>query len=162
MKAILQLGDPRLRLTSAPVTETDSFLRQELQELANALQSFRDQYHWGRAIAMPQIGIAKRALAFDLGAGPFVALNPKLEWISPEKFELWDDCMCMPSIAVRVERARSVSFSFFDEHMHRKFFDQVPPALAELIQHEMDHLEGIVFTDRMIHKGGVIARELLG
>lgn len=160
MNTILQLGDPRLRLISAPVTDTDPRLQQDLRDLASALQSFRDQYDWGRAIAMPQIGIAKRAIAFDIGAGPFFALNPEIKWISPEKFELWDDCMCMPSIAVRVERARSLTLSFFDEHMQQKSFDHVPPALAELIQHEMDHLDGIVFTDRMIRKWGVIAREL--
>jgi peptide deformylase len=66
MNSILRLGNPRLRLVSTPVMDSDPQLQRDLKDLASALQSFRDHHHWGRAIAMPQIGIAKRAMAFDL------------------------------------------------------------------------------------------------
>src|ERR1700722_4605441 len=160
MSTILQLGDPRLRLTSAAVTPGDPELLQQLRDLSGALDSFRAEHRWGRAVSMPQSGIAKRAIVFDLGAGPFFALNPEVKWYSPETFELWDDCMCMPSIAVRVKRARSLTLSFLDESMRMKCFDQVSSELSELIQHEIDHLDGILFTDRMIREWGVVAREL--
>lgn len=160
MSTILQLGDPRLRLVSATVAPNDPQLHQQLKDLSGALQSFRAKYSWGRAISLPQLGIAKRAIAFDLGAGPFFTLNPEVKWSSPETFELWDDCMCMPSIAVRVKRACSLTLSFLDDSMQVKCFDQVSSELSELIQHELDHLDGILFTDRMIPEWGVVAREL--
>lgn len=160
MTPILQLGDPRLRLISAAVLPNDPQLHQHLQDLSEALQSFRAKHGWGRAVSLPQLGVGKRAIACDLGAGPFYILNPEVKWLSSETFELWDDCMCMPSIAVRVKRACSLTLSFLDESMQLRSFDQVPRELAELIQHELDHLDGILFTDRMISKWGVVAREL--
>jgi peptide deformylase len=160
MSTILQLGDPRLRLISAAVTPTDPALQAQLRDLAGSLQSFRAEHCWGRAVSMPQIGIAKGAIVFDLGGGPFFALNPELKWCSPETFELWDDCMCMPGIAVRVRRACFLIVFLLDESMQMKCLDQVSSELSELIQHEMDHLDGILFTDRMIPEWGVVAREL--
>jgi peptide deformylase len=157
---ILKLGDPRLRAISVAVEPGDPSLRQELQELAGALRSFRSSHGWGRAIALPQLGVAKRVIAFDLGMQPFFVMNPLLEWVSEEKFELWDDCMCMPEIAVRVERARSLTMSFVDESMQPRRLERVASDVAELIQHELDHLDGILLTDRMIPAWGVVAREL--
>jgi peptide deformylase len=157
---ILKLGDPRLRAISAAVEPDDPTLHRELRELADALKSFRSSHGWGRAIALPQLGIAKRVIAFDLGMQPFFVLNPVVEWLSEEKFELWDDCMCMPEIAVRVERARSLTISFVDESMQARRLERVTSDVAELIQHELDHLDGILLTDRMIPAWGVVAREL--
>jgi peptide deformylase len=160
MSSILQLGDPRLRMVSAPVAPSDPELPRHLEDLAGALQSFRADHGWGRALSLPQLGIAKRVVVFDIGCGIFFAVNPKVEWLSTETFELWDDCMCMPSIAVRVRRACSLTLSFNDESMRAKHIDQVPPEVSQLIQHELDHLDGVLFTDRMIPKWGVVARNL--
>jgi peptide deformylase len=160
MSTILKLGDPRLRAISSPVEAGDPTLRRELQDLAEALRSFRSSHGWGRAIALPQLGVAKRVIAVDLGKQPFFVVNPILEWISEEKFELWDDCMCMPEIAVRVERARSLTLSFVDESMQARRLERVSSDVAELLQHELDHLDGILFTDRMIPAWGVVARQL--
>ena len=99
-------------------------------------------------------------IALDLGLQPFFVLNPVVEWLSEETFEVWDDCMCMPEIAVRVERARSLTLSFVDESMQARRLERVSSDVAELIQHELDHLDGILFTDRMIPAWGVVAREL--
>jgi len=160
MSAILPLGDPRLRQHSVPVAPNDPQLPQNLRDLANALQSFRTTYGWGRGVALPQLGIAKRVIVLDLGAGPFFILNPEIKWLSPETFELWDDCMCMPSIAVKVSRARSLTLSFVDESMKPRCLERVSPEVSELIQHELDHLDGVLFTDHMIPEWGVVAREL--
>ena len=160
MSTILKLGDPRLRAISAAVEPGDPTLHRELQDLAGALRSFRSSHGWGRAIALPQLGTPKRVIAFDLGVQPFFVLNPVVEWVSEEKFELWDDCMCMPEIAVRVERARSLTMSFVDESMQGRRLERVSSDVAELIQHELDHLDGVLLTDRMIPAWGVVAREL--
>jgi peptide deformylase len=157
---ILKLGDPRLRAISVAVEPGDPTLHRELQDLAGALRSFRSSHGWGRAIALPQLGTPKRVIAFDLGMQPFFVLNPVVEWVSEERFELWDDCMCMPEIAVRVERARSLTLSFVDESMQARRMERVSSDVAELIQHELDHLDGILLTDRMIPAWGVVAREL--
>lgn len=129
---ILKLGDPRLRAISVAVEPGDPTLHRELQDLAGALRSFRSSHGWGRAIALPQLAT----------------------------FELWDDCMCMPVIAVRVERARSLTMSFVDESMQGRRLERVSSDVAELIQHELDHLDGVLLTDRMIPAWGVVAREL--
>jgi peptide deformylase len=157
---ILKLGDPRLRAISVAVEPGDPTLHRELRELAGALEAFRSSHGWGRAMALPQLGIAKRVIAFDLGMQPFFMLNPVVEWLSEEKFELWDDCMCMPEIAVRVQRAHSLTVSFVDESMQARRLERVPSDVAELIQHELDHLDGILLTDRMLPAWGVVAREL--
>jgi peptide deformylase len=160
MSTILKLGDPRLRAISIAVEPGDPTLQRELQDLAGALRSFRSSHGWGRAISLPQLGTPKRVIAFDLGVQPFFVLNPIVEWVSEEKFELWDDCMCMPEIAVRVERARSLTISFVDESMQGRRLERVSSDVAELIQHELDHLDGVLLTDRMIPAWGVVAREL--
>jgi peptide deformylase len=160
MSTILKLGDPRLRTIAVAVEPGDPTLHRELQDLAGTLRSFRSTHGWGRAIALPQLGTPKRVIAFDLGGQPFFVLNPVVEWVSEEKFELWDDCMCMPEIAVRVERARSLTLSFVDESMQARRLERVSSEVAELIQHELDHLDGILLTDRMIPAWGVVAREL--
>lgn len=149
-----------MRLISEVVAAGDRNLDLQLRDLSSALQMFRAEHHWGRAVSLPQLGIAKRAIVFDLGTGPFFVLNPTVDWLSPDTFEVWDDCMCMPSIAVRVLRARSLTLSFVDESMRARCLERVSPQLSELIQHELDHLDGILFTDRMIPKWGVVAREL--
>jgi peptide deformylase len=81
-------------------------------------------------VALPQLGVAKRVIVFDLGGGPFFVLNPVVGWRSDEKFEVWDDCMCMPSIAVRVLRARVADALVLDETMHRRRLARVSPEIS--------------------------------
>ena len=158
MREILPLGDPRLRRVSAAVEPQDADLPVYLTELAAVLGAFRAAHGWGRAVALPQLGVAKRILAFDLGSGPFFAINPVVEWTSPEYFEVWDDCMCLPEIAVRVRRHRSLTLSFRDGHLRPARMERVREDIAELIQHEVDHLDGVLMTDRMLPQWGVVAR----
>jgi peptide deformylase len=87
-----------------------------------------------------------------------LALNPVVEWRSDELYEVWDDCMCLPEIAVRVRRHCSLTLSGFDEAMRPFRMERLPADLAELFQHELDHLDGIVMTDRMLPEWGVVAR----
>ena len=160
MSEILALGDPRLRRLSVPVMVGDKDVQRHVADLAAALAQFRALHGWGRAVALPQLGVAKRVIAFDLGSGPFFAINPVIEWMSPETFEVWDDCMCLPAIAVRVRRQRSLTLSYVDERGAPASMERVPEELSELIQHEMDHLEGMLLTDRMLPEWGVVARAL--
>lgn len=99
-----------------------------------------------------------RILLFDLGSGPFLMINPEVLWRSKEMVEVWDDCMCAPEIAVRVLRHRSLTISFHDEHRKEIRMETTPESLSELVQHEIDHLDGILMTDRRLSDSDVFSR----
>ena len=146
---ILVAGDPRLRQRARPIGAADAELAQTVAELGATLAAFRRRHGFGRAIAAPQIGRAQRVIAVDLGAGPFALVNPEIDWRSAETFELWDDCFSVPDQLVRVRRHASISLAFCDEQLRPRRWDRLPADLAELIQHEVDHLDGILFTDHL-------------
>lgn len=150
MANILTEGDPRLRAHSAPIGGADAIDRDAIETLCATLAEFRRTHGFGRAIAAPQIGIARRMIAVDLGAGPFVLLDPVIDWKSDETFELWDDCFSVPDKLVRVRRHRSICLEYRDERYRLRRWSRLPAELAELIQHEVDHLDGVLMTDRAL------------
>jgi peptide deformylase len=112
------------------------------------LDEFRRSHGYGRAIAAPQVGIGKRLIAMNLGAGPLAVLNPEITWRSDDLFEVWDDCLSIPDRIVRVRRHQSISFRYWDEQWRERTCEQLPMDLSELVQHEMDHLDGILMLAR--------------
>ena len=152
---ILTYGDPRLRVRSAAVGSRAALDPAELAALCATLEAFRAAHHFGRAIAAPQIGLAKRLIAIDLGAGPFVVVDPEITWRSDETFELWDDCFSVPDRLVRVRRHSSISVRYRDEHYRERRWERLPAELAELLQHEIDHLEGVLMLDRAIDRKAI-------
>src|SRR5215468_11234005 len=149
---ILVLGDPRLRVRCSAIEAVDAA---ELAQLAAALAGARDRLGFGRAIAAPQIGLPRRIVMVDLGAGPFPVINPEITWRSDELFELWDDCFSVPDRLIRVRRHRSISLAFRDRRFVRRTWEQLPIDLAELLQHEIDHLDGVLMVDRAISDDAV-------
>ena len=83
-----------------------------------------------------------------LFSGPFTMHNAEITWRSPDTFSMFDDCMSIPDLFARVERHDSISVAFDDEGGARHHVERVPRALAELVQHECDHLDGVLMTDR--------------
>ncbi len=156
---ILVLGDPRLRVRCAAVEAVDAA---ELAQLAAALAGARARLGFGRAIAAPQIGLPRRIVMVDLGAGPFPVINPEITWRSDERFELWDDCFSVPDRLVRVRRHRSISLAFRDHALRPRVWSALPAELAELLQHEIDHLDGVLMVDRAIEPGATRPVELRG
>ncbi len=158
---ILQLGDPRLRKVSEPVAEftNPSFISNQ-RLLHAALSAFRQKNGFGRAISGPQIGIAQRFIAMNLGNGPLLLVNPKIVWNSPETFTMWDDCMSFPTLLVRLQRYKSISILFFDEHGKSQEWSQLNQATSELLQHEIDHLDGILAVDRALDRDSLVLREV--
>ena len=140
--------DPILRRVCEPVTVGDPTLPDELAGMHRALARFQQEKGFGRAIAAPQVGVAKRCIALNLGATPFSVINPVITWRSDETDEVWDDCLSLPDIVVRVQRHRSISLTFDDEQGRPRVWEHLPESLAELLQHEIDHLDGILMTDR--------------
>lgn len=152
---VLLLGDPRLRARSAEVAAYDA---DEFDALAATLDAFRRRHGFGRAISAPQIGIAKRFIAVNLGQGTFFVVNPVTTWRSEETFTLWDDCMSFPDLLVRVERARSLSLEYVDEQGRRQEWRELDQAAAELLQHEIDHLDGVLAVDRAMDRESLVMR----
>lgn len=159
MNPILQLGDPGLRQVSEPVEDVfePGFVFDQRQ-LHVALAAFRRSHGWGRAISAPQIGIVKRFIALNLGDEARTLINPEIVWASQETFTMWDDCMSFPSLFVRVRRHRSISIRFQDEHGAFQDWPGLKPAVSELLQHEIDHLDGILAVDRAVDRDSLVMR----
>lgn len=146
---ILLLGNPQLRLISEPVAQEECALLQQLvDQLHEAMMSFRAQYHRGRAIAAPQIGVMKRLLYMHIDK-PVVFVNPVFTFKSPELIELWDDCMSFPDLLVKVKRHAAVTLAFKDLNWQEHSWE-LTGDLSELLQHEFDHLDGILAVDRAV------------
>ena len=156
---VLQLGHPALRIPSERADVDDPGFREDGRRLLETLDAFRRRFGFGRAVAAPQIGVARRVIAVDLGQGPFLVVNPEITWWSDETFTMWDDCMCFPGLLVRLSRHRAVSLTYTDEQGRPRQWPQLDQAASELLQHEIDHLDGILAIDRAESLRDVISRE---
>jgi len=147
VKGILLMGNPRLYEVSEPVRkdETDA-MAVVVQDLHDTLLDFRKKYGAGRAIAAPQIGVRKRLIYMFIDR-PMVFVNPALEKKSGEMMSVWDDCMCFPELLVRVKRHRTCTITYKDMTWKDKAMG-LEGDLSELLQHEYDHLDGILAVSR--------------
>ncbi|MBB6326915.1 peptide deformylase [Algoriphagus iocasae] len=146
---ILKLGDPRLYEVCEPVLEEElDQVPEWTQQLHEAMEDIRKVYGFGRGIAAPQLGIMKRMFYLNLDK-PYIILNPEIINPSEEEFELWDDCMSFPNLLVKVKRHQSLTLTYRDENWKHQEWE-VSGAESELIQHEFDHLNGILCTMRAI------------
>lgn len=149
VKEILQLGNPELWLPSSAVEDVrSSSVVTTISDLGATLSDFRAQFGFGRAIAAPQIGVRSRIIFMDVGS-PLALVNPTIGSRSSEMMELWDDCFSFPNLMVRVRRNTQIVVEYMDEHGVGKTLD-ARGDLSELLQHEIDHLDGILATDRAI------------
>ena len=85
-------------------------------------------------------------------------MNPVITWRSEARFTLWDDCMCFPDLLVKVRRHASVTLAFTGEQGRRLGGERRPRAESELLQHELDHLDGVLATDRALDARSLIYR----
>ncbi len=148
-REILLLGDPRLYEIAEEVKREElEGLRPAFEDLFDCIRGVRRDYGFGRAIAAPQIGLNKRIICI-LTDKPYVILNPTLEFIGEEQMELMDDCMSFPNLLVRVRRHRHCILRYRDENWNIQEM-RMDDDMAELIQHEYDHLDGILATMRAV------------
>ena len=157
-REILLLGNPKLYEVSEEVKRGElEQLRPVFEDMFDCIRGIRRDYGFGRAIAAPQIGVQKRLICM-LTDRPYVILNPTLEFIGDEMMELMDDCMSFPKLLVRVRRYRHCILRYRDENwvMREK---QMDDDMAELIQHEYDHLDGILATMRAIDNKSFVMKK---
>ncbi|KEO72928.1 peptide deformylase [Anditalea andensis] len=146
---ILKLGDPRLYETCEEVREEElPQVSQWVQDLHEAMEDIREKYAFGRGIAAPQLGIMKRLFYLHLDK-TYIIINPDIVQPSEKMIELWDDCMSFPNLLVKIRRHESLTLRYKDENWADHEW-HVSGALSELIQHEYDHLEGVLCTMRAI------------
>ena len=146
VRRILQLGDPVLRRISAPVADPGE-VTGLLEDLNDTLAEFQRVHEFGRGISAIQIGDARRVIFLRVEGVAYELVNPEYVEKSEETFELWDDCFSFPNLMVRLRRHTAVRVRYqstsgdWPELAARD-------GLSELIQHEMDHLDGILAVDR--------------
>lgn len=157
---VLLLGEPDLRRVSAPVGDVGApAFRADAGRLVATLAAFRRAHGFGRAISAPQIGVARRFIAVDLGDGPRLVVDPTIEWASDDRITMWDDCMSFPGLLVRVSRIRSITVRFRDVQGSEVVWERLDVATSELLQHEIDHLDGVLAVDRAIDRDAIVLRE---
>lgn len=157
VRDILLLGNPGLLEECTPIGagELDA-ARMIGEDLRDTMRAFRDRRGWGRAIAAPQIGERRRVVFMDFN-GPQLLINPVISEPSTEMIELWDDCMSFPDLLVKVRRHRSCRVTYRDETWRVRTLP-AEGALSELLQHEIDHLHGILATMRAVDGSGFALR----
>lgn len=158
-RKILLLGNPKLYEVSSEVLyEELESIRPVITDMFDCIKAIRRDYGFGRAIAAPQIGVQKRLICI-LTDRPYVIINPTLEFVGDEQMELLDDCMSFPKLLVRVRRYRHCILRYKNERWENCEM-QMDDDMSELIQHEFDHLDGILATMRAIDNKSFIMREV--
>lgn len=156
-KEILLLGNPILRQKCAAVKNFGSAeLSSLVADLKDTLEDFRKKRGFGRGIAAPQIGFTNQVVYIDFeykGA----LINPRITRRSTKKFKLWDDCFSFPDILVQVVRYYGITVSFKDESGKARTL-KAEGSLSELLQHEIDHVNGVLAIDRAIDSRHIILR----
>ena len=144
MSFIRKWGDPVLKSRATPVDRFDETLLQQVQRMAGIM---RDAI--GIGLAAPQLGISQRLLVYRMGSdAPVITLvNPELEWNSEDGETFEEGCLSIPSVAVDVERPIHVRVRARDEHGDERLVE-ASGLEARVIQHEMDHLDGVLMLDR--------------
>lgn len=156
-REILLLGNPQLYEISEDVTfEELEGLRSVFTDMFDCIKGIRRDYGFGRAIAAPQIGVQKRLICI-LTDKPYVIINPRLEFVGDEMMELMDDCMSFPNLLVRVRRYRHCILRYLDENWETQEM-HMDDDMSEMIQHEYDHLDGILATMRAIDNKSLVIK----
>ena len=151
LQKLVLLGDQRLYQECKTVKKAEMPLFEKWKTVMHeVMEAVRFKYGFGRAIAAPQVGIMKRMIYLNLDT-PQLIINPQIESVSQEMIELWDDCMSFPNLLVRVKRHKSLRLRFLTQDWKVETWE-IEDDLSELIQHECDHLDGILCTMRAINE----------
>jgi peptide deformylase len=141
---VVKFGDPVLKSKASPVTVFDDELEAEAERMIGLM---RDAI--GVGLAATQLGTLRRMLVFQVGseAEPTVLINPEIEWRSEDLATAEEGCLSLPGVVVDVERPLHVRARGVDVH-GEPFSIEASGLEARVIQHEVDHLDGVLMLDR--------------
>jgi|SRR5215469_15236384 len=162
VRSVLQLGDPVLRREAARVANPAAReIRELVGDLADTLAHWRAETGYGRGIAAPQIGVLERVIFLRLpGSEPWPLINPEIIGRSEDKIVVWDACLSFLSIFMQVERHREITVRYQTlEGDVVEIEAGGEKDLSELLQHEIDHLDGILAIDRVTDVKTIVTRE---
>ncbi|KPU45390.1 peptide deformylase [Oxobacter pfennigii] len=157
-RKIFLLGDPQLYEISEECTRDEMPEILKIKgDLRDTLIAFRNKYGVGRAIAAPQIGERKRIIYRHLDT-PILFINPWMEYPDDEMMEVLDDCMSFPGLLVKLMRHKRCIIHYKDENWNDCKLE-LEGDMSELLQHEFDHLDGILATMRAIDNKSFVIKE---
>jgi peptide deformylase len=162
IQTVRQLGDPVLREIAQPVSNPAApEIAALVEDLADTLAYWKQTTGYGRAIAAPQLGVLQRVIFLQLpGTEPWPLVNPEIIERSAEKIVVWDACLSFLSIFMQVERHREIAVRYQDLRGDwREMRAGEERNLSELLQHEIDHLDGILALDRITDIRTICTRE---
>ena len=158
---IITAPDPRLKKISTPVTEVDAEMRRLMGDMLETMYNAP-----GIGLAAPQVGVLKRIIVVDVARegedpAPFCVANPELQWVSDHDATYEEGCLSLPEHYADVVRPAEIRLRYLDRDNKTQELE-AEGLLATCIQHEMDHLEGILFVDHISAlKRNMILRRLL-
>jgi len=157
---ILVAPDPRLKTKAEKVEHVDDEIRQLMDDMLETMYSAR-----GIGLAAPQVGVAKRVIVIDVAGkdedpNPIRMANPEIVWASEEEELREEGCLSLPEQFAEVKRPLAVRVRYLDYQNEIRELD-ADEILGICVQHEMDHLEGTLFVDRLSNlKRNMILRKL--
>lgn len=146
---VLEIPDPRLRLKAEPVAAVDSEIRRLMDDMLETM--YKED---GVGLAAIQVGVQKRVIVIDIEYGAntpkksYKMANPEIIWLSEELQALTDGCLSVPGQWVTLKRAAAVHVTYLDENNKPQKIEATG-LFAYCIQHEIDHLNGILFIDHL-------------
>ncbi|MGN1090955.1 MAG: peptide deformylase [Alphaproteobacteria bacterium] len=145
---IIELPNPILRQVSKEVKQVDEDVKITLADMLETMYKAN-----GAGLAAPQVGLLKRMVVIDAARkgeepAPYKMVNPKIVWHSDELQECQEGCLSIPNQYAPVQRFESVKVEYLDENGKSCVLD-AKGFLAVAIQHELDHLDGIIFIDHL-------------
>ncbi len=157
---VLTAPDPRLKATSKPVAKVDDSVRQLMDDMLETMYVSN-----GIGLAAPQVGVTKRIIVMDLARqgeppNPLRIANPEIVWQSEEKVVCEEGCLSVPDQYSEVLRPKAVKIRYLDYQNEIRELE-TDGYLATCIQHEIDHLNGVLFIDHLSFlKRNIILRKL--
>lgn len=158
---VITAPDPRLKVKAKPVAKVDKDVRKLMDDMLATMYEAP-----GIGLAAPQVGVAKRVIVLDIAAkdekpAPLAMANPEIVWTSDETVTWEEGCLSVPEHYADVKRPASIRVRYLDRENEIRELDAAG-LLATCIQHEMDHLEGVLFIDKISAlKRGIILRKLV-
>ena len=146
LREILIVPDPRLKKECEPVTEVNDEIRQLLSDMLETMYAAP-----GIGLAAPQIGVMKRVVVMDVSDDkdnpePLKLINPEIIWESEDTSIYQEGCLSIPDQYADVERPIEVGVRYLDENGEEQEIE-ADGLMSTCIQHEVDHLDGVLFTD---------------